>query len=310
MENNQLSGRKRVSIVGAWKESPRSHQVMMGVMPAFFVLTAIAFLVTWAIHDIPLMPTYGITLILALVIWHSVTVKGKRQTIAFFVICPLLCWFCEFIGHNYGWFFGGYHYTDTLGQRIGGVPVLVVITWPVMIYAAFMIVDWLVGMKGAKRVRSWWGNVIWSGLIAAASATLVCAWDLMMDPFATSAVWRLAADRDPPWYWIDGGPYLRELPAGLGNDGVPIGNFVGWWLAAFAAVFIFYLFFQKRDLISGKLVNTVPLLVYASVYFSMVIVVLEMNWFVDGMNQVALIGTFTMMPVILLCAVKLVWDYT
>ena len=72
----------------------------------------------------------------------------------------------------------------------------------------------------------------------------------------------------------------------------------------------FYLIFQKRDLITGKLVNTVPLLVYAFVYYTVVGVVLQMNWFENGMNQVALIGTFTMMPVILIGAVKMAWDYT
>jgi ABC-type nitrate/sulfonate/bicarbonate transport system permease component len=39
-------------------------------------------------------------------------------------------------------------------------------------------------------------------------------------------------------------------------------------------------------------------------------VVLMMNWFENGMNQVALIGFFTMMPVILVSLVKLVRDYT
>jgi hypothetical protein len=41
-----------------------------------------------------------------------------------------------------------------------------------------------------------------------------------------------------------------------------------------------------------------------------VLVVLEMNWTYDGMTQVALIGFFTMMPVIMVSAVKLAWDYT
>ena len=35
-----------------------------------------------------------------------------------------------------------------------------------------------------------------------------------------------------------------------------------------------------------------------------------MNWFENGMNQVALIGTFTMMPIILAGLIKLVWDYS
>jgi len=54
----------------------------------------------------------------------------------------------------------------------------------------------------------------------------------------------------------------------------------------------------------------VPLLVYFYIYFIVVLMALEMNWHFDGMNQIALIGTFTMMPIFLVSVVKLVWDYT
>src|SRR5450756_2911345 len=92
------------------------------------------------------------------------------------------------------------HYTNTLRPRIGGVPTLIIVTWSVLMYSAFMLIDWLVGMKGEKRVRSWWGKGLWAILIPAASATLVCAWDLMVDPFATSRVWMDAVHKAPWWY--------------------------------------------------------------------------------------------------------------
>ena len=304
--------RKRYSIVSAWKDSPKTHKAIIAVVLAYILMTTTVHLVSWARHDIPLRPeavAFAMLSMLALVIWHSVMVKGVRQTVAFFLIAWAISWFCEFIGHNYAWFFGHYKYTDTLYPRIGGVPVLIIVTWSVVIYSAFMLINWLIGMKGEQRVRSWWGKALWAVLIAAATATLVTAWDLMVDPFATSNVWMEAVGKKPWWYW-EGGPYLRELGVWKGEGGVPIGNFVGWWLAPFFIVLIFYLIFQKRDLITGKLVNTVPLLVYAFVYYTVVGVVLQMNWFENGMNQVALIGTFTMMPVILVGVVKMVWDYT
>ena len=304
--------RKRYGVVDAWNDSPRSHKAIIAVVVAYLLMSTLVHLVSWARHDIPLRPeavAFAMLSMLAVVIWHSVMVKGVRQTVAFFLIAWAISWFCEFIGHNYAWFFGHYKYTDTLKPRIGGVPVLIIVTWSVVIYAAFMLIDWLVGIKGAQRVRSWWGKVIWAALIAAASATMVTAWDMMVDPFATSQVWMTAVEKKPWWYW-EGGPYLKELGVWKGEGGVPIGNFVGWWLAPFFIVFIFYIIFQNRNLITDKLVNTVPLLVYAFVYYTVVVVVLEMNWFENGMNQVALIGTFTMMPVILIGVVKMVWDYT
>jgi len=41
-----------------------------------------------------------------------------------------------------------------------------------------------------------------------------------------------------------------------------------------------------------------------------IVFVLEMNWFENGMNQVALIATFTMGPLILVSFVKMFWDYS
>lgn len=304
--------RKRYGLVDAWKDSPKSHRALIAVVAAFILMTTAVHLVSWARHDVPLRPevvAFAMLSMLALVIWHSVMVKGVRQTVSFFLIAWAISWFCEFIGHNYGWFFGDYKYTDTLSPRIGGVPVLIIVTWSVVIYSAFMFINWLVGMKGEVRVRSWWGRTLWAALIAAATATMVTAWDLMVDPFATSRVWIEAVGKKPWWYW-EGGPYLEELRVWKGKGGVPIGNFVGWWLAPFFIVLVFYLVFQNRDLVTGKLVNVVPLLVYAFVYYTVVGVVLQMNWFENGMNQVALIGTFTMMPVILVGVVKMVWDYT
>jgi uncharacterized membrane protein len=314
-ENTAVDERERVSIITAFKEMPRSHQVMVLLLAGYILTTFGIHLVAWARHEPPLSIWWVVVAMLSMLafcIWHAVVVKGVKQAVAFFLICILIGWFFEFIGHNYGWFFGHYNYTDTLGPRIGGVPVLISITWSFLVYSSFMIIDWLVGMKGRTRVRTWWGKTLWSALVAAATATLVCAWDLMVDPLATSGVWTTAAGKDPWWFWFHGGPYLRELPGkeGLGMPGIPIGNFVGWWVAPFLMVFIFYLFFQRANRVSGSLLDIVPLQVYIYIFLIDFLILLEMNWYFDGMNQIALIGFFTMMPIILVSVVKLVWDYT
>lgn len=299
-------------IVKAYKESTKPQRLMVLIVLFYFFMTTVLHLISWGIHKPPMRPeavAFAMLSMLAICIWHSWIVKGRNVTIAFFLIAWFVSWFCEFIGHNWGWFFGHYKYTGTLGPRIGGVPILIIVTWSVIIYAAYMLIDWLLGLKGVVRAKTWLGKTLWGLLIAATSATLVCAWDLMVDPFATSRVWLTAVQKEP-WWWWEGGPYLRELQVWKGSGGVPIGNFVGWWLAPFFIILIFYMIFQKRNLISEKLVNTVPLLVYAFIYYTVVFVVLEMNWYENGMNQVALIGTFTMMPVILVGLIKLAKDYT
>jgi len=295
-----------------WKASSRQERIIITIPLVFMLLSLIVHLTSWARHDIPLRVeavAVAMLTMLGVVTWHSWLVKGRRQTIAFFLIAWVISWIFEFIGHNYGWYFGDYDYTNTLGPRLGGVPLLIVITWAVIIYSSFMLIDWLFEFKGKVRARTPLGRGLWAALIAASSATLVCAWDLMVDPFATSAVWKTAVGKEP-WWWWKGGPYLKELSVWKGEGGVPIGNFVGWWVVPFLIVFIFYLFFQNENRISGKLVNIVPLSVYFYLYLTVVGVVLMMNWFEDGFVQVALIGTFTMMPVVSVGIVKLVRDYT
>jgi len=302
---------KRKPIVEAWRASSRPQRAMIAIVLFFYFTVTITHLVSWGMHKPSLRPdavAAAMLTMLAICIWHSWIVKGRRQTIAFFLIAWVVSWFCEFIGHNYAWFFGTYKYTGTLGPRVGGVPILIIVTWSVIIYSAFMLIDWLIGLRGERKGSAWWSRGLWAVLIAAASATLVCAWDMMVDPFATSRVWMQAVQKEP-WWWWQGGPYLKELRVWKGSGGVPIGNFVGWWLAPFFIVLIFYLVFQKRNLISDKLISLVPWAVYLFIYYTVVFVVLQMNWFENGMNQVALIGTFTMMPVILVGAVKIAKDY-
>jgi uncharacterized membrane protein len=308
-----LEEHERRSIVQAWKDSTHPQRALVAVMVGYIFMTALVHLTTWARHDIPMKPwAVGLAMIsmLVLCIWHSWMVKGRNQTIAFFLIAWVLSWFFEFIGDNYAWWFGHYKYTGTLGPRLGGVPGLIIVTWAVIIYSSFMLIDWLIGIRGARRVRSWWGTGIWAVLVAAATATATVAWDMLVDPMATSRIWLEVAHKQPWWYWTRGGPYLRELRVWKGPGGIPIGNFVGWWLAPFFIVLIFYLFFQRKNLVSDKLVNAVPAFIYFYMYFAVVVFVLEMNWFENGMNQVALIAFFTMMPLILVSFAKIFWDYS
>ncbi|MHB0756429.1 carotenoid biosynthesis protein [Polaribacter sp. M15] len=38
----------------------------------------------------------------------------------------------EFLGVNYGWFFGNYEYGENLGFKIGGVPIMICVNWGVL----------------------------------------------------------------------------------------------------------------------------------------------------------------------------------
>ena len=87
--------------------------------------------------------------------------------------------------------FGHYHYSDKLGPRVGGVPLLAAAAWAMMSRPAWVVAG-LLSRRRALRVP-----------LAAGALT---AWDVFLDP-------RMA--RDGYWIWPDGGRY----------EGVPASNF-------------------------------------------------------------------------------------
>jgi uncharacterized membrane protein len=111
----------------------------------------------------------------------------------------------ELLGVATGRPFGRYAYSDRLGPRVRGVPLLAAAAWALLARPAWVVAGRL-SARPAFRVP-----------IAAGALT---AWDVFLDP-------RMA--REEYWTWPDGGVY----------EGVPASNFVGWFatgLAAFSIV--------------------------------------------------------------------------
>ena len=109
---------------------------------------------------------------------------------------------------------------------------------------------------------------------------------MMVDPFATSKVWHDRGEQGPVVVVGAADLTSRTWESGKARAGVPIGNFVGWWLAPFFIVFIFYLFFQQKGQDLGQSSSTSRrLLAYFWIFWTVAIVVLEMNWFENGMNR-------------------------
>ena len=102
----------------------------------------------------------------------------------------------ELIGVRTGRPFGHYAYSDRLGPRLGGVPLLAAAAWAMMARPAWVAAGWISGRR-VIRVP-----------LAAAALT---AWDVFLDP-------RMA--REGYWQWPGGGRY----------EGVPASNFAGWFV--------------------------------------------------------------------------------
>jgi uncharacterized membrane protein len=153
--------------------------------------------------------------------WYSL---GGRPTLAFFALSAAISWAYEQAGIMTGLVFGAYHYTDYLGARLGDVPVLIPLAWFMMIYPSYVIANLLI----ERRPIGTPGGMGRLARLAAASAVVMTAWDLVVDPI-------LSGPSVKAWIWETGGPYF----------GIPIQNYAGWMLTTFT-VYLAYRALERR----------------------------------------------------------------
>ena len=115
----------------------------------------------------------------------------------------------EIIGESTGFPFGDYHYTDTLGPALFDVPLALISAWIVVTAFVFGLLVRL-GIR-----RRWW--------VLAGPALMVLT-DLVLEPIATGPM--------DAWIWDDSGSYY----------GVPMLNFVGWFLVSIPIFLLLTLF--------------------------------------------------------------------
>ena len=298
-------------LAAAIRELNRMERFNIGALLALYLLMTVTFPISWITHNAGLqmqVSSIGTFLMYFVCVWHSLHVKGKRQTAAFFVLSWILPFTAEILGSNYGLIFGSYDYTKTMGPAIAGVPLLIPFSWSILQYSAFMFIDGLLGLGGERRGVSWYGRAAWSALVGLASGAALAAMDLIIDPAYVSRVWDTVLGAQP-WWWWEGGAYLPDLQAWKGAGGIPVQNFLGWAGVTFVTIFIFHFFFQEKDRPVHRLLYVIPPLLYALSYYVVILELAEMQWYDPGLVQPALIGTFAVGPLILLAVLKFCKDY-
>lgn len=127
----------------------------------------------------------------------------------------------EVLGVATGLVYGPYHYTGLLGYKVFGlVPLMIPLAWFMMGAPSMAMAERLVPSRLPR-----WGRAL---LIAAISALIMTSWDLAMDPMMVAG---------GHWVWERPGEYF----------GIPIQNYLGWWLTAFTAVLLYQALSAKRE---------------------------------------------------------------
>lgn len=212
----------------------------------------------------------------ALLVVHSVITLSKFGSALFVLLASSIGTIMEYIGLRDGTFFGG-HYIYKPQLTLFTVPVSVIFYWAVFIYTGYCLTNaflyWLKIQKPNLKNK----NIFLLILAILLDGYFVTAIDLFMDPIAV---------KSGSWKWIEGGPYF----------GIPIGNFIGWFIVTIMVVSIFRIFeyfFPKKEMFN-KSIFIIPVLGYASMAISYFLLALNFN------KTLATVGLLFMLPQIII----------
>ncbi len=162
----------------------------------------------WYAWGTPVMTLFG----MAAALLHAAGQVGWKRAAAFFVLTFVVGMGMEVIGVSTGWVYGAYHYTARLGPYFFGlVPYVIPLAWFMMTYPSWVI---------SRRVLAvvWRETPPWA--VATLGGVVMTAWDLVLDPLMVHHHY---------WVWESPGGYF----------GVPLHNFLGWWLTVALALWAF-----------------------------------------------------------------------
>jgi uncharacterized membrane protein len=220
---------------------------------------------------------------LAFVIIHSTIVMGKTKTALFFVIALIFGLVSEVLGVKYGWIYGHYYYNPILTPAFFGlVPVINVLSWALIIYISYMFANIIIEFNSKKinlKNESFPFVFLVIVLLSMISGMVATNLDMLVDPVVVA---------NHAWFWIGGGEYF----------GIPISNFVGWFLVVFSVTFIFriieFAIDRKDQMITENFVLSGTII---SLYI-MFLLVYGYTALLIGHPEYLLIGTTAMGPFI------------
>ncbi len=152
---------------------------------------------------------------------HGAALLGRRTILTFFAVFLLVGNVIENLGVTTGFPFGHYYFTDRLGPKLFHVPILLGLAYLGMGY-----ISWTLALLILGNAKNPLARVVALPLIA---SFLMVAWDFSQDPI-WSTIERL-------WIWPHGGAYF----------GVPVTNFLGWYLTVYLFYQLFALYLWRRS---------------------------------------------------------------
>jgi uncharacterized membrane protein len=157
------------------------------------------------------------------VFWHGGRRYGAGGIIALFAITYVISNAYENLSISTGFPFGHYHYTHQGTPFLFQVPFTIGLAYFGYGYLAWLVASAIIG-RGDRMTRSWFGAV----LQPLTAAFVMVMWDLVMDPLNSTI--------GHSWIWHQGGGY----------NGVPLSNYLGWYLTVWTVYQVFAIVLRLR----------------------------------------------------------------
>jgi putative membrane protein len=234
---------------------------------------------------------------LAAFLFIAIVNFGLRTTLLFFLLTYLVAFACELSSVHNGFPFGLYHYIESTRGReiwVAGVPLFDSLSFTFLGFASYTVALLICSPLAREGYNLWLLDTwrirhaprVW--MLAALFMVMV---DMIVDPLSV---------RGERWFlgrifWYDQpGPHF----------GVPISNYLGWYLVAAISIAIFQWLDSSLNRGRGKPVGARPALPFRALlgpalYFGIVAFGLTML-FAIGALQIAWAGIFLYLPLIAL----------
>lgn len=154
---------------------------------------------------------------------HGARRYGLRGMLVFAALCLIIGNALENLSVLTGFPFGHYHFSDVMGPKLFNVPILLGLAYIGLGYLSWTLALIILGDLGDRLSGA---RLVSRPLVA---TFIMVAWDLSMDPIWSNLV--------HGWTWHDGGAYF----------GVPVSNFLGWYLTVYLIFQSFALYLRGRS---------------------------------------------------------------
>ncbi|MBV9460888.1 MAG: carotenoid biosynthesis protein [Bradyrhizobium sp.] len=198
----------------------RGRPLVLWLVIAAIILPAIAF--SW--NPTPLAQALA-AIFIACALVHASAFYRPRQALTLLAICLAITFAMENLGTATGFPFGHYHFEVDAGlPHLGLIPIIVGPLWFGAGYFSWVVATIL--LDGADRALGRRFNLIALPIVA---ALVMTQWDLVMDA-RNATIARV-------WIWHDGGSLY----------GVPLSNYLGWFLTSWLFFQAFALYLRRQD---------------------------------------------------------------